>query len=65
MVEFPFKSKTQLRKFAAMVKSGEMSREEFQEWLRETKNIKSLPERVSKKSKRQNQKEKKRKRKKR
>ena len=48
----PFRSKSQLRKFGAMVKRGEMSQKKFDQWLRETPNIKSLPERVGKKKKR-------------
>lgn len=46
-----FKSKSQLRKFGAMVKRGEMSKKTFDEWLSETPNVKSLPERLGKKKK--------------
>jgi len=45
----PFKSKAQVRKFGAMVKRGEMSKAEFDKWLKHTPNIKGLPERVGKK----------------
>ncbi len=48
----PFRSKAQVRKFGAMVKRGEMSKEKFREWLEETPNVKKLPERVRKKRKR-------------
>ena len=39
----PFKSKAQLRKFGAMVKSGEISRATFNKWVEHTPNIKKLP----------------------
>lgn len=42
----PFRSKAQIRKFAQMVNDGEMSEEEFRQWLEETENIKKLPELV-------------------
>lgn len=45
----PFRSKAQIRKFGAMVRRGEISKEKFREWLEETPNIKKLPERVRKK----------------
>jgi hypothetical protein len=44
----PFKSKTQIRKFGALVKNGEMSQKEFDKWLKETPNAKKLPERKKK-----------------
>ena len=47
----PFKSKSQLRKFGALIKQGKMSQKVFNEWLRATKNIKRLPEMVKKKKK--------------
>lgn len=47
----PFKSKSQVRRFGAMVKRGEVSKKKFQQWLDETPNIKSLPERIKKKKK--------------
>ena len=47
----PFKSKAQLKKFGAMVKRGEISKQKFNEWLKATPNVKKLPERVKKKSK--------------
>lgn len=43
----PFKSKAQLRKFAQMVKTGEITQSKFDEWASATKNTKKLPERVS------------------
>ncbi|RLI85223.1 MAG: hypothetical protein DRP01_06680 [Archaeoglobales archaeon] len=44
----PFRSKAQLRWMAAAVKRGEISKRTFEEWLRATKNVKRLPERVHK-----------------
>ena len=51
----PFKSEAQHRKFRAMLSRGEISREKFNKWMRETKAkegkkdpIKKLPERVKK-----------------
>ena len=44
----PFRSRSQVRKFGAMVRRGEMSKEKFEEWLKATPNIKRLPERVKK-----------------
>ena len=48
----PFKSRSQLRKFGALVNRGEMSEATFKRWLEETKNVKKLPEKVKKKKKR-------------
>ena len=45
----PFKSKSQVRKFGAMVERGEMSQAEFDKWLHETPSVKMLPERLKKK----------------
>ena len=45
----PFKSKAQRRKFAALLVSGEISPEVYEEWNRETGGAK-LPERVHPKS---------------
>ena len=42
----PFKSQAQRRKFAEMMVNGEISRETFEEWNRETGSAK-LPERVA------------------
>ena len=42
----PFKSKSQVRKFGAMVKRGEMTQAEFNKWLHETPSVKKLPERL-------------------
>ena len=48
----PFKSKAQRRKFAELLVKGEISKETFEEWNRDTGSEK-LPERVkAKKSKR-------------
>jgi len=47
----PFRSKAQIRKFAQMVNNGEMSEEEFRQWLEETGDIKDLPEKVRSKKK--------------
>ena len=48
----PFKSQAQRRKFAELLVKGEISKETYEEWNRETGSEK-LPERVgSKKSKR-------------
>ena len=48
----PFKSQAQRRKFAELLVKGEISKETFEEWNRETGSEK-LPERVKpKKSKR-------------
>ena len=41
----PFKSKAQRRKFAALLVSGEISPEVYEEWNRETGGAK-LPERI-------------------
>jgi hypothetical protein len=51
----PFRSRAQIRKFAALVKAGKISQAVFDEWLRATPNVKNLPARVKvrkKKSKR-------------
>ncbi len=45
----PFKSKSQLRKFALMLRRGEISKATFDKWVKHTKNIKRLPEKVKKK----------------
>ena len=42
----PFKSEAQRRKFASMVKKGEISQKTFDEWNSETP--KNIPERKSK-----------------
>ena len=44
----PFKSQAQRRKFAELLVKGEISRETFEEWNRETGG-KKLPERVRRK----------------
>ena len=49
MTMSPFRSKAQMRKFAQMVKTGEISQNKFNEWLGETSNVNKLPERISKK----------------
>ena len=47
----PFRSKSQLRKFGAMLSRGEISKKKFDEWAHATKNIKKLPEKVKKSKK--------------
>lgn len=47
----PFRSKSQVRKFGAMVKRGEISQRKFDEWLKATPSVKKLPEKVKKKKK--------------
>jgi hypothetical protein len=42
----PFKSKAQMRKFGAMMNSGEISKAEFDKWAHATPDIKDLPQRV-------------------
>jgi len=41
----PFRSKAQMRKFAAMEQAGELPPGTFERWMRKTKNPKRLPER--------------------
>ena len=48
----PFKSKAQMRKFAAMVRRGEMSEKTYKEWAAKTRSVERLPERVGRKQKR-------------
>ncbi len=47
----PFKSKAQLRKFAILVKQGKLSQAEFDKWVHETHDIKSLPNKLRSKRK--------------
>lgn len=47
----PFKSKSQLRKFFAMEKRGELPKGEAEKWAHETKNIKKLPNKVKRRKK--------------
>ena len=47
----PFKSKSQLRKFGAMLNRGEISKATFDKWVKHTPNIKKLPEKVKKNKK--------------
>lgn len=42
----PFKSKAQVRKFAELVKQGEMSQAKFDEWAKATPSMDKLPERI-------------------
>jgi len=44
----PFKSKAQLGKFAELVKSGKMSQETFDTWIKETPSVEKLPDRIRK-----------------
>ncbi len=46
----PFKSQAQRRKFAELLVKGEISKETFEEWNRDT-GSKKLPERVVKEAK--------------
>lgn len=46
----PFKSFSQLRKFASLVKQGKMAEKTFKEWLSHTDTA-HLPERINKKIK--------------
>jgi len=48
----PFRSRSQVKKFGAMVKRKEISRRTFREWLDKTPSVKSLPEKVKKQSRR-------------
>ena len=45
----PFRSVSQIKKFGAMVKSGEISKATFNKWKKHTPNIKKLPKKVKKK----------------
>jgi hypothetical protein len=47
----PFRSKAQMRKFAAMEKEGKLPKGTFKRWLKHTRNIRNLPERVRKRKK--------------
>jgi len=47
----PFKSKSQMRKFAAMEKEGKLPKGTFKKWLNHTKNLRNLPERVRRRKK--------------
>jgi hypothetical protein len=42
----PFKSKAQIKKFQELEKEGKIKKGVSKAWKNETKNIKSLPERV-------------------
>lgn len=46
----PFKSKAQMVKMALLVREGKISQKTFDEFAKHTKNIKALPDKVSKKS---------------
>ena len=48
----PFRSRSQIRKFFQMAKTGELPQAEVEKWVHETHDIKSLPERIGKKKKR-------------
>ena len=46
----PFRSKSQVRKFGAMLRRGEISQATFDKWVKHTKgSLKKLPERIKKK----------------
>lgn len=42
----PFRSKSQIAKFAELVKQGKMSQAKFDEWLEETPSARDLPDRA-------------------
>ena len=42
----PIRSKSQLRRFGQLVKEGKLSQAEMDKWIKETPNIKGLPERL-------------------
>jgi len=45
----PFRSKSQVRKFGAMLNRGEISKATFDKWVKHTKgSLKKLPEKVKK-----------------
>jgi hypothetical protein len=48
LIDMPFKSRAQRRKFAQLLVEGKISPRTFEEWNRET-GRKKLPERVSRK----------------
>ena len=50
----PFKSQAQRRKFAELLVKGEISKETYEEWNRET-GSKKLPERAKPKAKKKKQ----------
>lgn len=45
----PFKSKSQVRKFGALLGRGEISKTTFKKWKKHTPSMKKLPEKVRKK----------------
>ena len=46
----PFRSKSQMRKFYAMQRRGEISKAKVKEWQEATPSVTALPERVGKKN---------------
>lgn len=42
----PFKSKSQIRRFASMVKAGSIDKKTFDAWMKETPSVNSLPEKA-------------------
>ena len=44
----PFLSKRQMKKFFALEDEGELPKGTAKKWLKETKNVKKLPEKVKK-----------------
>jgi len=48
----PFKSKSQIRKFFIMEEQGRLPKGTIKRWIKETRNIKNLPERSYRKIKR-------------
>lgn len=45
----PFKSQAQVRQFEAMVQEGKMTKDTLAQWIRETPDMKKLPERATEK----------------
>ena len=45
----PFKSKAQMRRFFAMEEKGDIPKGTAEKWLKETKDVSKLPERIIKK----------------
>jgi hypothetical protein len=47
----PYKSKSQVRKFFSMEEKGQLPKGKAEQWAKETKNIKKLPNKVKRKKK--------------
>ena len=48
VVKIPFKPKSQVRKFGAMLERGEISKATFNKWKKHTSSMKKLPEKKKK-----------------